>query len=62
MKLETWLAENKRTAPLFLDENLVVKTFVQGSLRKLMRHPEFDNLIIETVEGGFLSDSWEGLI
>ena len=62
MRLETWLAANKKTAPLFLDDNLVVRTFVQGSLKKLRRHPEFDNLIIETVEEGFLNDSWEGLI
>ena len=51
--LAPWLnSQPKKTAPLFDEDDLVVKTFIHNNMRKLRRHPEFDNMIIETVENG----------
>jgi hypothetical protein len=61
--LATWLATHAtRTAPLFLDEDLVVAVFRRGRLEKLRRHPAFDALMIETVQAGLADPEWLGLL
>lgn len=62
--LDDWLHNQVscKTAPLFLEEDLVVSTFFKSNLRKLSRNPEFDQLMISVVEEGLTHDSWQGLI
>jgi hypothetical protein len=53
---------NFKSAPLFSEHDLIVETFRKGNLIKIKRSPEFDNLMISTVEEGLSIDLWEGLI
>jgi hypothetical protein len=62
--LDTWLQGSvpNKSAPLFLEQNLVVEVFIRGKLKKLRRHPDFDELVISTVENGLLQNTWEGMV
>lgn len=62
ISIEKWLSDKSKFAPLFCEENLIVKTYVHNKMMKLKRNPKFDELMIETVEKGLRSEDWEGII
>jgi len=61
--LSAWMSTHaSRGAPLFLEEDGNVAVFRRGSLDKLRRHPEFDALMIDTVETGLADPDWLGVL
>jgi hypothetical protein len=63
--LEQWFAAHVTplsSAPLFDAEGLAVRTFQQGEFTKLRRHPDFDRLMIATVEEGLVHEDWQGFV
>jgi hypothetical protein len=50
------------TAPLFDSDGLEPRVFLRGGMRKLKRHPDFDDALIKVVEDGLEQESWQGFI
>jgi hypothetical protein len=68
IRLQDWLAaQPKHTAALFETEadSLTVHTHTRGKAQDrltLTRHPEFDQAMIEMVEGGLSDPDWHGFL
>ncbi len=64
-KLQAWFRQHvtaQTTRPLFEERDLVVATTYYRTVPVLKRHPDFDALMITTVEQGLQRDAWRGLV
>jgi hypothetical protein len=61
--IATWLQSvGATTTTLFETDGLEPRVIIRRSIRKLKRHPEFDENIITTVDNGLANERWRGLI
>jgi len=64
-KLQEWFYQHitaQTTRPLFDEHDLIVATTQYRSLPVLKCHPDFDALMVTTVENGLQRDAWRGFV
>lgn len=61
--ISEWLKSTAAiTVPLFDTNGLEPRVFSWGGMRKLRRHPTFDETLIKVVEKGLTHERWQGFI